>query len=504
MAITKLAKLRGTLKLDEVQDLLEDARGEAASSRKVLRSTFAKAYVWYQSALALKGSYLEDTFNAEKPAITSKKGVSEYSRVVKLAFNMNETKFASTVSKYALALNHVDRQMNSRKNKPNKFDEKFVEQLIEVERGVHECAKSQREWLDKKNAPAVENKKRTADHLLEQSVKAYRSKKSLAMVEGGGVPTENGFVLLMGRATDGIGKFDVIDVLDANEANVDNLIVRNALRKSNKPSHTINLLGDTLSLASVIRGKPWMTVEKGSTEILISLGSEAAASVIVQAFPKNGALPSFSERATFTHDSREWLKKNIVDGPSRCLYSCKTVKSSQAVAAIEFTNTVTNEKSQLRANKPTENTKRQIVRNKSAFNAWHIEQPVDIPNWEQIYIDWLLPWTRLEKAPDQKNITLGFTKQGIALSSPVYSTGTYALTSKGNADLEVDVAGSDLANVIRCLRDIPTVNGTVIRAHGDGIVEIEAASSVAKFIVTIPAINDADGSYKTACFGKLA
>ncbi len=89
----KLQKLRRTLTLDKVQDLLEDARGEAASSRKVLHSTFAKAYVWYQHALDLKGtvndSYLEDTFRAETPPITPRKGVSEYSRVVKLAFSMS-------------------------------------------------------------------------------------------------------------------------------------------------------------------------------------------------------------------------------------------------------------------------------------------------------------------------------------------------------------------------------------------------------------------------------
>ena len=509
MVNTKLQTLRGTLKLDEVQDLLEDTRAEAASSRKVLRSTFAKAYVWYQRALALTGSqhasYLEDTFKAEIPPITSKKGVSEYSRVVKLAFNMNVPKFASTVSKYALVLDHIDRQMNSRKNKPNKFDEKFVEQLIEAEHGVHECVKSQRAWLDQKNKPAIDNQKLIADHLFELSVDEYRGRKSIALVEGKGTPTNDGFVLLMGRATDEVGKFDAIDVLDADEHVVDSLIVRNALRNSGHQSPTINLLGDTLSLASVIRGKPWVTVEKGGKEILVSLGKEAEASVIVQAFPKNGALSAFAGRATFTHDSREWLKKNISDGPSRCLYSCKSVKSSQAVAELEFTNTVTKEKSRLRANKPTENTKQQVVRDRSVFNAWHVELPVDTPNWEQIYIDWLLPWARLAKEPGQKHITLGFTKKGISFGSPVRPTGTYALTTKCNlkADVEVNVSGSDLANVIRCLRNLPTVNGTTIRAHDSGVVEIEAGTPAAEYIVTLPAIDDENGAYNSACFSKL-
>ena len=58
--------------------------------------------------------------------------------------------------------------------------------------------------------------------------------------------------------------------------------------------------------------------------------------------------------------------------------------------------------------------------------------PVDTPNWEQIYIDWLLPWTRLAKEPDQKPPTnLPLNAPPIRLThEEIENIVTFALTLK--------------------------------------------------------------------------
>lgn len=117
--VTNLAVARQRLQLDSLEDELAEVQQKALSGHRYLWDVFASAYVWYQKAINAKtqdgSSYLEETYLAQTPPIRSKKGVSEFNKLAKLAFNMNEPCFASTVSRYATAFDYIDRMMRNPK-----------------------------------------------------------------------------------------------------------------------------------------------------------------------------------------------------------------------------------------------------------------------------------------------------------------------------------------------------------------------------------------------------
>ena len=358
----KLKTIRETFR-DELDVVLSEAKTEAFNSRDAAYNALAKSYVWYQGAINLNENgragreYLKVKFENNAPPIKKKAGVSDYNCVVKLVFDMTAPKYASTVSKYTMTLEYLDRVLATSDHDELRLDPGYVAKQIEKVGGIEDCIKKQRAWLNEQNEDDRKNDKKVTKHLKDLSTDEYRNRKKIGSAMGRSVPTRDGFVLLLGRTiadgSEASRNIDVIDVLETDHKEVDRYVSTHALKDTSPVGATINLLGDTLELASVIKGTPVTTVEQGGDVLTVSLGSDFDASVVVRAKPKNGALPGFAQRATLGTKGREWFEKNVSEAPRHRLFQVQGQPPAKAVAEFVFTNVVTQDKKVLHFNAPT-------------------------------------------------------------------------------------------------------------------------------------------------------
>ena len=222
------AKMQRDLVVSELSDDLQKVQLLAKAGRKGLWEVFAKAYVWYQKTKNVIGSdgedYLEGNYKACDPKITKKTGVSEFNRLVKLAFDMNDPQYASTVSRYATAFDYID----SKIKKADKSDEAKIEAFISKTGGIHKCTDLQREYRDQIDAPKRESEmkslRRAHNKLVKQYAAEFGAKKTIATVTATEVAGGHGFVVLLGKATKTAGSYDVVDTVDVDETTIESLL----------------------------------------------------------------------------------------------------------------------------------------------------------------------------------------------------------------------------------------------------------------------------------------
>ena len=229
------AKMQRDLVVSELSDDLQKVQLLAKAGRKGLWEVFAKAYVWYQKTKNVIGSdgedYLEGNYKACDPKITKKTGVSEFNRLVKLAFDMNDPQYASTVSRYATAFDYIDRKIKkadiSDAAKIKVLISK-VQALISKTGGIHKCTNLQREYNDQIDAPnrkaEMKSFRRAHNKLVKQYVAEVSAKKSIATVSASEVLGGHGFVVLLGKTTKTAGSYDIIDTVDVDETTIESLL----------------------------------------------------------------------------------------------------------------------------------------------------------------------------------------------------------------------------------------------------------------------------------------
>lgn len=507
----KLASLRQEI-LDEIDDFLGDAQKEAVNSRASMNRALAMAYAWYARASGLSNkqtvnqAYLEHRFRNHKPPITKKEGVSDFNRVVKLIFNMTPPQYASTVSRYTMALEYLDRHMSTPEHEEHRQEVDYVVGMISEAGSIEDCVKKQRTWLSEQGESERKADKKIAAHIEKESQKAYKAKPKLGDVKAQALPTQDGFVLLMGRAN-GAGRIEIIDVLESDAKDVERLVAKHALRDTSGISETVNLLGESFDLASVIPGKPVVAVEKDGKWLMISQGKDHDASVVVTTRPKNGAFAGFSERASLSAKGREWLAKNIVDAPRRRLFECDFEDGGSSVTDLVLTNQVTEEKKPLHFNKITETSKNQVVRDATAMNAWQFEFDLDMAMAVHIYGEWLKPWIGVEKSKkEERIIVMTVSKDGVSFAAESSQEVTYAVDT-GITDEEtytLKLFGSDLVGVFSALvRRINGVECIHVRGHDTGILELEAENDLANYVVDLPTALADLTNHNTRHFDKL-
>lgn len=214
MKSKKLAKAKQLLIVDDLANELDEIREQADVGRKHLWKVFADAYVWYHKALTVKDingdPYLEQTFLSHSPKITSKTGVSEFNRLAKLAFKLNDPRFAATVSRYTAAFDYIHRVTKAK----NRKDASHIMVLIDAAGGIHGCAKIQKTWLDVKNEPQRIAEKQVEQDLLDKRIQKLKKKKTKGTIKAADVELAHGFVLLLGRPSKQSGEYEVVDVLE--------------------------------------------------------------------------------------------------------------------------------------------------------------------------------------------------------------------------------------------------------------------------------------------------
>lgn len=240
---TKLAAITNRLLVDDLQDELMEVQDTAVAGRQYLWTAFALAYIWYRRAKGEKNvdgsDYLEQTYLSQNPAIRSKAGVSEFNRLAKLAFNMNQPRFAPTVSRYAMAFEYIHKHAPKLKRYYNGKNQKrrtavLVTRITSViekiggqykSGGIHACAKAGTKLFKGQNSPPLSNP-------LQPTIDKYAKATSKGTVKGRTIGSvalganSDAFVLLLARPLSH-NSYEVVEVLDASEAQIRVLLKRN-------------------------------------------------------------------------------------------------------------------------------------------------------------------------------------------------------------------------------------------------------------------------------------
>ena len=208
------AAARQQLILNGLADELDEIREQADVGRKHMWKVFANAYVWHHKSLNVMdlngNSYLEQVFLSHSPKITAKTGVSEFNRLAKLAFKLNDPRFAPTVSRYSAAFDYIDRVIEAK----DKKNADHIVGLIDDAGGIHGCAKFQKHWVDEQNGPQRIIDKQAEQDLLDKRIEKLKKKKTKGTIKATVVEPAHGFVLLLGRPTKQPGEYKVVDVLE--------------------------------------------------------------------------------------------------------------------------------------------------------------------------------------------------------------------------------------------------------------------------------------------------
>lgn len=313
------AKLRG-INMMECETLLKDAKAAAVASREATYQALGLSYDWYTRAQKIDG-LVEDVLGRNDPPIKlPRDGASQFGAVIKLVFGLTDAKYASRVNHYTSVLDYVARKAGEIDPEQQFDDVGLAASFIESKGGVTSCAGEQKAWVAKQNVTNPELKEKVMAHLRQECVTVFQNQKSLATVIVPSVPTKEGLVLMIGRLNDK-GGIEVVDTLEANDKDVFRFAEEKAFKDTSNLDSTLNVLGDSLSFANVFKDKPTLTVEKGGEKLWVSLGTDHAASVVIEAYPKSWNLAGLAERASLSAKDRDWFKTNVQGRPHRRLYS---------------------------------------------------------------------------------------------------------------------------------------------------------------------------------------
>ena len=244
-------------------------------------------------------------------------GVTSIPAVVRFVFTLNTKKQTSIASRYATAVNWVERHFGDEEatlDLPSKIADRIVQEgglntIIEAQK-AHES--------DDPNAAdrkAEEEKIATAVH--SRKISSLKSDPSQASVPAGDVIDHDGLVLLVGRKNG--SDIDVLHPINADKQTLDQAIDKGLDLAISGTDHGAELIGRMLRLGSLVdeaRGKSSIPVNReevagdsnldvtrtmtlrqtpqGKSEIVVS-PRRASSSMLVSAVAKNGALPSVDQ-----------------------------------------------------------------------------------------------------------------------------------------------------------------------------------------------------------------
>jgi hypothetical protein len=381
-----------------------------------------------------------------------------------------------------------------------------VVQVIRDAGSIDKCVK--RERANRAGLPQDADEKKVKEYLVKTSLAEYRSRQGLGSITVPNIAGSDQLVLMMGRVGTA-GSIDVVDVLDADQNDLERFVTEFGLRDTSLLDDSLNVFGDSLALASVIKHEPVVTIEPQGKAPIISPSNNYEVGVVVRAEPKNGALPKVNERLHLVDVSRSLLAHNLIERPMRRLFTMTQSQSSTAPVSWELKNNVSHEVNAIHFEKPGLHAVRQVDRDIASLQGWQFEFEISLQLLEQIYGEWLKGWRSLKKSkPAEQVVTLIIQKDGLSLSAEAAGsrTGTFHVSTglRAGEAYQLHLFGAELTDTLAHLRQVPGVDKLTFRGCDTGILEIEAESSFARFMVDLPGVRRDTCSHNTKHFAKLA
>ena len=236
-------------------------------------------------------------------------GGSDFTAPVKFLFKFDKPKHASQVSKYAAALDWVDRQFADEKAGLGMFGN--VRDKIVAAGGLTQVVREQRDFASGEDADDLSQTEVTAmeEAVINSGREALKALPPKASFDKGRAIAHEGMFLLIGRQNG--DKIEVADVADASAEDIDHFITnrrgvntaevdeglerlgrvlaRGKLVKEGKSKIPVNHGAvDGISKRDITRALTMRPTNAGHPELVVS-AKRATASIIVHAIAKNGA-----------------------------------------------------------------------------------------------------------------------------------------------------------------------------------------------------------------------
>ena len=330
-----LDNLSDKLKLKTFSDIQETyryAQKQAADFRLSRYNALGSVYQLYV-LMKSKPNALKDEF--QKKGIKFGENTPLLPALIKLIFDLNDSKYSARVSTYFSALKYIERMCKEEPFKDEQYENAIVLtiDIFKVVGGISAAVEEQRSY-ERVKVQGVVDSKTLNEFFANECKKVYASKKPIETINTATTKPAGDFVLMMGRVEEN-GSVDLLETLDIDPNLVFSVAKDRALKDTSSLPEALNVFADSLGFLDLFKpaDKPVVTVGANFDSVQISNNRYSESSIVVEVMPKKKDLMGgFSETLSLSIEDAKWFAKYAAGPAERRQFSISQASALGSVA----------------------------------------------------------------------------------------------------------------------------------------------------------------------------